>query len=65
MAGEDQVVDQADQVAEQHRAEAGDDAQAKRQQRELGERQWAGLFALHQMWPAGDAALTEIVMRLS
>ena len=46
VAGKHQVVNQPDQIAEQHGAKTGDDTQAKRQQRELRQRQLPALLGL-------------------
>jgi hypothetical protein len=40
-------VNEADQITEQHRAEASDDAESKSQQSELHQRQLATFFAFH------------------
>ena len=46
---EQQVVNKADQISEEHGAKTSDDAQAKRQQRELRERQLAAFFSVHHV----------------
>ena len=49
MTGEQQIVNKADQISEEHGAEAGDDAEAECQQGELRQRQLAALLALHHV----------------